>query len=87
MLKTVDGGRSWRELLLVRDTQATEFGIGFISADRGWVGTAAGGFETSDGDRTWRRASLAPFANKIRTSTAGGETKVYAIGTEVQSIP
>lgn len=84
VLKTSDGGFHWRKLLLTHDGQAMEFGIGFVTASRGWVGTAIGGYATQDGGLTWRRSALAPFANKIRTSTANGEQKVYAIGTKIQ---
>ena len=84
VLKTSDGGIHWRKLFLTRDGAAMEFGIGFVSPNQGWVGTAIGGFATSNGGRTWRRSDLAPFANKIRTWTANGRRKVYAIGTRIQ---
>jgi hypothetical protein len=59
-------------------------GIGFVSPDKGWVGTAAGGFETSDGGKSWRPSTLAPKANKIRVRAADGTPMIYAIGSEVQ---
>jgi photosystem II stability/assembly factor-like uncharacterized protein len=84
VLKSTDGGDHWRELPLVRDKAAQEFGIGFVDAAHGWIGTAAGGFETTDGGRTWIPSELAPKANKIRTKAADGSPMVYAIGTQVQ---
>lgn len=47
------------------------------------VGTAAGGFETNNGGKSWRPSTLAPKA-KIRVSAADGTPMVYAIGSEVQ---
>ncbi len=84
VVKTVDGGEHWSELPLVANKNAEELGIGFVSADKGWVGTAVGGFETRDGGRSWEPSSLAPKANKIRTETADGTRMIYAIGSEVQ---
>jgi photosystem II stability/assembly factor-like uncharacterized protein len=84
IVKTVDGGERWSELPLVADKDAEELGIGFVSPNKGWVGTAAGGFETSDGGRRWRPSILAPKANKIRVSAADGTPMIYAIGSEVQ---
>ena len=84
VVKTVDGGEHWSELPLVANKDAEELGIGFVSPDKGWVGTAAGGFETSDGGRSWRPSTLAPKANKIRVRAADGTPMIYAIGSEVQ---
>ena len=84
IVKTVDGGEHWTELPLVVNKDAEELGIGFVSADTGWVGTAAGGFETHDGGKTWSLSTLAPKANKIRVRTADGTPMIYAIGSEVQ---
>ena len=82
--KTQDGGLHWHELPLVNDAAAQEFGIGFLDANHGWVGTATGGFETRDGGRSWIHAPLSPRTNKIRTRASDGTPMVYAIGTEVQ---
>lgn len=84
VVKTIDGGESWQELALVLDPKARQFGIGFASTEVGWVGTAAGGFETRDGGRSWVKVGLAPAANKIRTRAADGTPMIYAIGTKVQ---
>ena len=84
MVKTVDGGESWAELPLVVNAKARQFGIGFATRQIGWVGTAAGGFETRDGGKSWAPVPLAPAANKIRTRAADGTPMIYAIGTQVQ---
>ena len=82
--KTVDGGEHWREMPLVENAGARQFGVGFVDAKLGWVGTMAGGFETRDGGLHWAKVPLARAANKIRTHAADGTPMVYAIGTEVQ---
>ena len=82
--KTIDGGDHWRELPIVENDKARQFGVGFVDAKLGWVGTLAGGFETRDGGAHWAPVPLARAANKIRTHAADGTPMVYAIGTEVQ---
>jgi photosystem II stability/assembly factor-like uncharacterized protein len=84
IVKTVDGGEHWSELPLVANKDAEELGIGFVSPDKGWVGTAVGGFETRDGGVNWSPSTLAPKANKIRVRAADGTPMIYAIGSEVQ---
>jgi photosystem II stability/assembly factor-like uncharacterized protein len=84
IIKTVDGGDHWRELPLVLNKDAEELGIGFVTPEHGWVGTAAGGFETRDGGNTWTASTLAPKANKIRMRAADGTPMIYAIGSTVQ---
>jgi photosystem II stability/assembly factor-like uncharacterized protein len=66
IIKTVNGGASWKELLLVNDKTAQEFGIGFADDQRGWVGTRIGGFETRDGGKTWNQIEFGKAVNKIR---------------------
>jgi photosystem II stability/assembly factor-like uncharacterized protein len=84
VVKTVDGGEHWSEMPLVSRASMEELGIGFVSPEKGWVGTSVGGFETSDGGKSWTPSTLAPKANKIRTRAADGTPMVYAIGSEVQ---
>jgi photosystem II stability/assembly factor-like uncharacterized protein len=84
VVKTVDGGEHWSEIPLVTSKGMEELGIGFVTPDKGWVGTTDGGFATNDGAKSWRPSSLAPTANKIRTHAADGMPMVYAIGSEVQ---
>jgi photosystem II stability/assembly factor-like uncharacterized protein len=84
IIKTGDGGDHWRELPLVVNKDAEELGIGFVTPELGWVGTAVGSFETHDGGQTWAPSTLAPKANKIRMRAADGTSMIYAIGSEVQ---
>jgi len=84
ILKTTDGGEHWVEAPFVASKGMEELGIGFVSLDKGWVGTNVGGFETVDGGKTWAPSSLAPKANKIRTRAVDGTPMIYAIGSEVQ---
>ena len=83
-MKTTDGGQHWYEIPLILDKNAEELGIGFVTAQKGWVGTTDGGLETTDGGRSWRPSTLSRSANKIRTRTADGTPMIYAIGSEVQ---
>lgn len=86
IVKTLDGGKSWTELPMVQDAKARQFGIGFLDEQRGWVGTAAGGFETRDGGKSFTPAPIARAANKFRIVGDGGKRHVYAIGTQVQRL-
>jgi photosystem II stability/assembly factor-like uncharacterized protein len=86
VVRTDDQGRSWREIAIAQDKTARQFGIGFASADVGFVGTAAGGFVTRDGGKTWERAPIARAANKFQTVPTANGVRMLAIGTEVQAI-
>lgn len=82
--KTTDGGKTWSELNLIEDATAREFGIGFIDADRGFVGTMNSGYETTDGGKTWSKVNLGRACNKIRIhARPDGSIYGYAIGVEV----
>jgi photosystem II stability/assembly factor-like uncharacterized protein len=88
VVKSLDGGRTWRELPLVDNPDAVELGIGFVDEKHGWVGTMIGGFETRDGGRSFVPAPIAKAANKFRIVLEGPRRgSVYAIGTEVQRLP
>lgn len=86
VIRTDNQGRSWREIEIAQDKTARQFGIGFASADVGFVGTAAGGFATRDGGKTWERAPIARAANKFQTVRTTKGLRMFAIGTEVQAI-
>ena len=86
VIRSDDRGRTWREIEIAQDKTARQFGIGFVSADVGFVGTAAGGFATKDGGTTWERAPIARAANKFQAVSTDKGVRVYAIGTEVQAI-
>lgn len=86
VIRSDDRGATWREIEIAQDKTARQFGIGFVSADVGFVGTAAGGFATQDGGTTWERAPIARAANKFQTVPTDKGVRVYAIGTQVQAI-
>ncbi len=86
VIRSDDKGKTWREIEMAQDKTARQFGIGFVSKDVGFVGTAAGGFATRDGGRTWERAPIARAANKFQTVPTASGQRLYAIGTEVQAI-
>ena len=84
--KTVDGGRTWTEQLLVEDHSCDEFGVSFVTADRGWVGTLQTGYETEDGGRTWRPVAMGKAVNRIRFVPTDGAYVGYAVGASVYKI-
>jgi photosystem II stability/assembly factor-like uncharacterized protein len=85
IVRTRNGGRTWQEMRLTQDANAREFGIGFINARRGWVGTRERGYETRDGGRTWRASpTMGGAVNKIRVIPDGrGGGRLFAIGRGV----
>jgi len=83
VLKTTNGGRRWKEVLLTDDHSVRPFGIGFIDASKGWVGTNKGGYATSDGGQTWRPQEIGPAVNKIRVLRTPEGVVCYAIGARV----
>lgn len=85
VLKTTDGGRSWRELPVVDDHAWRPFGVGFVNARWGWIGGSTGGLETEDGGETWRKVEMGRAVNKIRV-VRGGPVRVFAIGAELHRL-
>ena len=83
VVKTTDGGRSWKELPLVNDAKVREFGIGFRDERIGWVGTSTSGFQTIDGGKSWAPVEMGRAANKIRVLPTGTGFVAYAIGVDV----
>jgi photosystem II stability/assembly factor-like uncharacterized protein len=82
--KTTDGGETWKEINLVEDANAREFGIGFIDENHGFVGTMNTGYETKDGGTTWSKVNLGMACNKIRIyKDANGKIYGYPIGVDV----
>lgn len=82
--KTVDGGEHWSEIPLVSDHKVNQFGIGFVDADTGWVGTIDGGWQTTDGGKSWTHVPMGRAVNKIRViQTGAGSFVSYAIGVDV----
>jgi len=83
VVKTTDGGRSWQELLLVDDAAVREFGVGFYTADIGWVGASNGIYQTVDGGKHWAHVAEGTKINKIRVLPTDTGVVAYAIGTNV----
>lgn len=83
VVKTTDGGRSWKELPLVNDAKVREFGIGFRDERIGWVGTSTSGFQTIDGGKSWAPVEMGRAVNKIRVLPTGTGFVAYAIGVDV----
>jgi photosystem II stability/assembly factor-like uncharacterized protein len=87
IVKTTDGGRSWRELPLVTAAGVQEFGIGFVDEKRGWVGCKAGGYETRDGGKSWAAIDFGRAVNKVRIVRGdGGVARAFAIGVDVHRL-
>lgn len=86
IVKTTDGGRSWRELPLVVAPGVQEFGIGFVDEKRGWVGCKANGYETRDGGKSWSPVAFGRAVNKVRIVRAGTRTRAFAIGVDVSRL-
>ncbi|MBA2605980.1 MAG: hypothetical protein H0U96_03810 [Acidobacteria bacterium] len=84
--KTVDGGKTWKEINLVDDFNVREFGIGFTDEKRGWVGTTTGGFETSDGGKSWKAVEMGKAVNKIRLLKTERGFVGYAIGVDLYKL-
>jgi photosystem II stability/assembly factor-like uncharacterized protein len=88
VVKTEDGGATWRELPMADDGKVQELGIGFIDDKHGWVGAMPHGFETKDGGATWSVVeSLPKAANKFRVVRRDdGSADVWTIGLDVRSL-
>ncbi len=83
VIKTTDGGASWRELPLVDDARVREFGVGFVDEHWGWVGGSTTGFETRDGGASWAPIEMGRAVNKVRIVREGGVARAFAVGVEV----
>ena len=82
--KTEDGGEHWRPLVVTRDHEWVPYGINFLDEARGWVGGSTGGFETTDGGRTWHPAGMGLSTNRIRFARRDdGGTSVFALGHDL----
>lgn len=86
IVKTVDGGKTWTELPLVKDVKQRQFGLGFATPELGWIGCRSGGYETRDGGKSWEPATFGPAVNKIRVIRDGAGFAAYAIGVDVHKL-
>ena len=85
--RTTDGGLTWTELPFVDNAAVREFGIGFVSETRGWVGAVPGGYETTDGGASWAPVQMGNAVNKVRiVPLPGGGHAVFAIGVELHRL-
>ena len=86
IVKTSDGGKSWKEMKLVNAAGIQQFGIGFVDEKHGWVGCKAGGYETRDGGNSWTPIAFGRAVNKIRVVRTDKAVRAFAIGVDVYRI-
>jgi photosystem II stability/assembly factor-like uncharacterized protein len=96
--KTMDGGKTWREVAVAQDGDDREFGVGFLTPQAGFVGTIKGGYRTLDGGATWQFVEMGRAVNKIRFLKAGKPASLkqgmndataavgYAIGADIRKL-
>jgi len=84
--RTSDGGRTWRELPILKEKAFQQFGVGFVDDRRGWIGGSTGGVETLDGGRNWRRVDMGLAVNKIRVVSDRSGTSVFALGRDLHRL-
>ncbi len=84
--KTLDGGRTWKEVPLANDHAVRAFGVGFLDEKVGWVGALPHAFQTLDGGRTWTPTDMGPAINKIRILPTEAGFVAYAIGVDVRKL-
>lgn len=84
--KTTNGGRIWNEMPLVKDAAVREFGVGFVTERRGWIGAVPNGFETFDGGRSWAPIAMGSAVNKIRVVRDGSTAAIFGIGAELHRL-
>jgi photosystem II stability/assembly factor-like uncharacterized protein len=65
-LKTVDGGNTWREVVLTPTGSIDMQGIGFVNEQVGWAGGGGGMFSTTDGGVTWVPVDWGMDVNRFR---------------------
>lgn len=82
IVKTTDGGNTWKEMNLINDPKAREFGIGFIDENHGFVGTVNSGYETKDGGKNWTPIDMGTACNKIKIYN-NNKGKIYGFGIGV----
>ena len=83
-LKTVDGGRNWKEQKYADKHYFTQ-GIGFINKDIGWIGGSSsyGTYETQDGGQTWSKVTVGKGINKFQFF---GDSLGYVAGGRLYKI-
>lgn len=87
VVKTEDGGESWRKIVVTKDVNWIPYGIGFIDAQHGFVGGSTGGYETRDGGSTWTPSRMGASVNKFSfVARSDGGTIGYAVGQDVRKL-
>ncbi|MEO6540876.1 MAG: YCF48-related protein, partial [Ferruginibacter sp.] len=80
ILTSTDGGMSWA-IQQVATTPYNIEGIGFINAQKGWTGGAAGfAFESNDGGMNWDTIHVCPFMNRVFRVN---DTMLFASGDRI----
>jgi photosystem II stability/assembly factor-like uncharacterized protein len=79
VLKTTDGGLTWTELL-VPGGGSTQ-GLGFLTAERGWISGRGVAMETTDGGATW--TTTTSIDGSVNRFEFFGDTLGYAMGRRV----
>lgn len=78
VLKTVDGGETWQEI--EAGSPSGFQGIGFLTADTGWVASHDRVYHTSNGGGTWSVDTFGTEINRFRRLATG---EMYASGATV----
>jgi photosystem II stability/assembly factor-like uncharacterized protein len=78
VLKTTDGGLTWQRMLVAPGLGLQA--VGFVSPDRGWVGSFPTLYATDDGGASWRALQFGFRVNRMRMVS---ETLLYASGDRV----
>jgi photosystem II stability/assembly factor-like uncharacterized protein len=78
VLKTTDGGLTWRPMLVAPGVAFEA--VGFVSPDRGWVGSFPTLYATNDGGASWRSLQYGFRVNRMRVLN---EALLYASGDRV----
>lgn len=76
LLRTTDGGISWHELRV--PVAESIQGVGFLSANTGWIGGDTGTWFTRNGGVTWQRSRLPNRLNRVRVLNG---SVIYAAGS------
>ena len=77
LLKTVDGGVHWEELIVpgAPSLQA----VGFLTSEVGWVSGPRGTWRTTDGGATWSKAGAKQYLNRIIVR----DSNAYGVGDRI----
>jgi photosystem II stability/assembly factor-like uncharacterized protein len=80
VLRTQDGGQSWERLPVAPGLSFQA--VGFVSRERGWLGSRETLYSTRDGGASWQPIGLGTFTNRIRILSP---QRAFAAGDRVYS--